>query len=160
MANAGLLAQPCCGLVSDTLQTGPPRLSFGAARRWDTHKGEALLFEAQLVRVSHQEQQQQQQQAQVAGVHCVVQASDGTAKTRYHKTSLSRSALLPSQQRVMLLITDTTCMGLLFAHTQNSVLHYYSRQCRQQASTLLPPFPVRDACFFAHTTSAMRLACH
>ncbi|WIA39846.1 hypothetical protein OEZ86_013294 [Tetradesmus obliquus] len=33
-------------------QTGPPRPSFGAARRWDTHRGEALLFEAQLVRVS------------------------------------------------------------------------------------------------------------
>lgn len=32
-------------------QTGPPRPSFGAARRWDTHRGEALLFEAQLVRV-------------------------------------------------------------------------------------------------------------
>ncbi|KAF6258872.1 hypothetical protein COO60DRAFT_1638843 [Scenedesmus sp. NREL 46B-D3] len=32
-------------------QTGPPRPTFGAARRWDTHKGEALLFEAQLVRV-------------------------------------------------------------------------------------------------------------
>jgi hypothetical protein len=60
--DAGFQAQTCCIHVSEPLQTGPPRPSFGAARRWDTHKGEALLFEAQLVRVSQQEQQQQQQQ--------------------------------------------------------------------------------------------------
>jgi hypothetical protein len=99
---AGLLAQPCCGLVSATLQTGPPRPSFGAARRWDTHKGEALLFEAQLVRVSQQQQQQQQQQ----------RAPPGTADTMCYETAAPGSA--GYCQRAMLLIRGTSCMPTVF----------------------------------------------